>query len=66
MVWGDFPQVVGGDTCKFVHGDALAGWLRDQPARIAPGRVGQIAEAVAGAALAVPDVALRWAQLVRH
>jgi len=49
VVWGEFAQVVGGDTCKFVHGDALARWLNDQPARIAPSRVEQIAEAVAGA-----------------
>jgi Nuclease-related domain len=49
VVWGEFAQVVGGDTCKFVHGDALARWLNDQPARIAPPRVEQIAEAVAGA-----------------
>lgn len=63
VVWGDFAQVVAGDTCTFVHGDALAGWLRDQPARIAPVRVDQIAEAVAGA-LASPDVTRRWARLV--
>jgi len=64
VVWGEFAQVVAGDTCKFVHGDALAQWLRDQPARIAPGRVEQIADAVAGA-LAGPDVTLRWARPVR-
>lgn len=49
VVWGDFAQLVAGDSCTFVHGDALAGWLLDQPARIAPVRVDQIAEAVAGA-----------------
>ena len=64
VVWGDFPQVVAGDTCKFVHGDALAGWLKDQPASIAPVRVEQIAEAVAGA-LANPDVTRWWARSVR-
>jgi hypothetical protein len=64
VVWGDFAQVVGGDTCTFVHGDALAQWLRDQPARIAPGRVEQIAEAVGGA-LAGPDVTRRWLRSVR-
>jgi len=64
VVWGDFAQVVAGDTCTFVHGDALAQWLKDQPARIAPGRVEQIAEAVAGA-LARPDVTRRWARSVR-
>jgi hypothetical protein len=46
VVWGEFAQVVAGDKCMFVGGDALAQWLRDQPARIAPGRVEQIAEAV--------------------
>jgi hypothetical protein len=55
VVWGEFPQVVAGDTCKFVHGDALARWLRDQPARISPDRVEQFAETVA-TALADLDV----------
>ena len=64
VVWGEFAQVVGGDTCTFVHGDALARWLRDQPARIAPGRVEQIAEAVAGA-LTGPDVTSRWSRSFR-
>ena len=64
VVWGEFAQVAAGDTCKFVHGDALAQWLRGQPARIAPGRVEQIADAVAGA-LAGPDVTRRWARSVR-
>ena len=58
VVWGEFAQVVGGDTVKFVHGDALARWLKDQPARIAPGRVEQIAGAVGGA-LASSDVTRR-------
>jgi hypothetical protein len=56
---------VGGDTCTFVHGDALARWLKDQPARIAPGRVEQIAEAVASA-LAGLDVTRRWSRSVRR
>ena len=64
VVWGDFAQVVAGDTCKFVHGNALAGWLKHQPARIAPVRVEQIAEAVAGA-LASPDVTRWWGRSVR-
>jgi len=64
VVWGEFAQVVGGDTCKFVHGDALARWLRDQPAQIAPGRVEQIAEAVASA-LTGPDVTGRWSRSSR-
>ena len=64
VVWGEFAQVVGGDKCKFVHGDALARWLSDQPARIAPGRVEQIAEAVASA-LAGLDVTRRWSPSVR-
>jgi hypothetical protein len=64
VVWGEFAQVVGGDTCTFVHGDALARWLKDQPARIAPGRVEQIAEAVASA-LAGVDVTRRWSRSVR-
>jgi len=55
VVWGDFAQGVGGDKCTFVHGDALAQWLKDQPPRIAPGRVQKIAEAV-GATLARLDV----------
>jgi hypothetical protein len=64
VVWGEFAQVVGGDTCKFVHGDALTRWLRDQPAQIAPGRVEQIAEAVASA-LTGPDVTSRWSRSSR-
>jgi len=64
VVWGEFAQVVGGDTCKFVHGDSLARWLKDQPACIAPGRVEQIAEAVASA-LAGLDVTRRWSRSVR-
>ena len=64
VVWGEFAQVVGGDTCNFVHGDALARWLKDQPARIAPGRVEQIAEAVASA-LTSPDVTRRSSRPVR-
>jgi len=63
VLWGEFAQMVAGDTCMFVHGDALAQWLRDQPTRIAPGRVEQIAEAVAGA-LAPPGVTRRWARSV--
>ena len=46
VVWGEFPQMVAGDRCKFVHGDALARWLEDQPVRISPGRIERIAEAV--------------------
>jgi len=64
VVWGEFAQVAAGDTCKFVHGDALAQWLQDQPARIAPGREEQIADAVADA-LARPDVTRPWARSVR-
>jgi len=52
VVWGEFAQV------------ALARWLKDQPARIAPGRVEQIAEAVASA-LAGVDVTRRWSRSVR-
>jgi len=61
VVWGEFAQVVAGDTCKFVHGDALAGWLKDQPARIAPERVAQIADAVASV-LSGPEITRRWAR----
>jgi hypothetical protein len=64
VVWGDFAHGVGGNKCTFVQGDALAQWLRDQPAQIAPGRVEQIAEAVGGA-LAGPDVTRRWSRSVR-
>ena len=64
VVWGDFAQGVAGNKCTFVQGDALAQWLRDQPAQIAPGRVEQIAEAVGGA-LAGPDVTRRWPRSVR-
>ena len=64
VVWGDFAQMVAGDKCKFVHGDALAQWLREQPLRIAPVRVEQIAEAVAGA-LAAPDLPHPSAHSVR-
>src|SRR5450631_171578 len=65
VVWGEFAQVVGGDTCKFVLGDSVARWLKDQPARIAPGRVEQIAEAVASA-LPGLDVTRRWSRSVRR
>jgi len=64
VVWGDFPQGVGGETCTFVDGDALANWLGNQPARIAPDRVEQIAKAVAGA-LAGPEITRRWARALR-
>jgi len=64
VVWGEFPQGVGGDTCKFVDGDALAQWLRNQPPRIAPDRVEQIAKAVAGS-LVGPYITRRWARAVR-
>ena len=64
VVWGDFAQGVGGDKCTFVHGDTLAQWLRDQPPRIAPGRVEQIAEAV-GATLAGLDVTRQSSGSVR-
>ena len=64
VVWGDFTQGVGGNKITFVQGDALAQWLRDQPAQIAPGRVEQIAEAVGGA-LAGPDFTRRWSRSVR-
>lgn len=40
VVWGDFAQVVAGDTCKFVHGDALAGWLKDQTGENRPSPCG--------------------------
>jgi hypothetical protein len=65
VVWGEFAQVVGGDTCKFVLGDSVARWLKDQPARIAPGRVEQIAEAVAST-LPGLDVTRRWSRSVRR
>jgi hypothetical protein len=61
---GPPEHLVGGDKCTFVHGDALARWLKDQPARIAPGRVEQIAGAVGGA-LAGLDVNRRWSRSVR-
>ena len=64
VVWGEFAQVVGGDTVKFVHGDALARWLRDQPVTTHPDRVAQIAEAVASA-LAGLDATRRWSPSVR-
>lgn len=62
VIWGGFAQEVAGDTCKFVHGDALARWLGDQPVRIAPDRVEQIADAVADA-LTGPAVSQRSARL---
>jgi hypothetical protein len=64
VVWGDFAQGVGGDKCTFVHGDALVQWLKDQPPRIAPGRVEQIAEAV-GATLVGLDVTRQSSGSVR-
>ena len=64
VMLGEFAQMVGGEACKFVHGDALARWLKDEPARIAPGRVEQIAEAVASA-LAGLDVTRWWSPSVR-
>ena len=46
VVWGDFPQGVAGDTCKFVHGEGLATWLEQQQKRIAASRVDQLALAI--------------------
>jgi len=46
VVWGDFPQRVAGETCKFVHGEDLAIWLEQQPKRIDASRVDQLAFAI--------------------
>jgi hypothetical protein len=46
VIWGEFPQRIVDGRCSFVHGDAVAEWLRGQPARIAPGRLAQVADAV--------------------
>jgi hypothetical protein len=64
VVWAVFAQMVAGEACTFVHGDALARWLKDQP-RIAPGRVEQIAQALARA-LAGRDVTRGWSPPVRR
>ncbi len=49
VMWGDFPQRLVEDRCVYLHGDELAAWLASQPQRIAPNRVGQVAEAVKAA-----------------
>lgn len=46
VIWGDFPQRVAGETCKFVHGEHLATWLEEQPKRIDASRVSQVALAI--------------------
>lgn len=46
VVWADFPQGVAGHTCRFVSGGALAAWLAEQPQKLAPQRVEQVADAI--------------------
>lgn len=47
VIWAEFPDRVAGVDCIFVHGDALADWLRSQPKRVAPNRVEQLASVLA-------------------
>jgi hypothetical protein len=49
VMWGDFPQRLVEDRCVYLHGEELAAWLVAQPQRIAPNRLGQVAEAVEAA-----------------
>ncbi len=49
VVWAEFPQRFVEDRCVYVHGEELAAWLRSRPPRISPGRVRQVADAVATA-----------------
>jgi hypothetical protein len=47
VVWADFQQrVVEGDRIVFVHGDELAGWLRERPATLDAHRAARLTEAV--------------------
>lgn len=46
VVWGRFPAGVAGERCKYVHGDRLSEWLREQPQRVAPERVDQFSAAL--------------------
>jgi hypothetical protein len=46
VIWADFPQRVAGQTCRFVAGETLAGWLAEQPQKLTPHRVEQVAEAI--------------------
>jgi hypothetical protein len=46
VIWADFPQGLAGQSCRFVAGKALAGWLAEQPQKLPPHRVEQVAEAI--------------------
>lgn len=47
VIWGRFgAQTVGGDRVTFIHGDALAAWLRARPARLPLPALQQIATAL--------------------
>ena len=47
VIWGAFDaQPVDGDRVTFIHGEALADWLRAQPARLLPPAQQQIATAL--------------------
>jgi hypothetical protein len=46
VVWADFPQGAAGESCRFVGGVELSRWLSERPQKLAPDRVGQVADAV--------------------
>jgi hypothetical protein len=46
VIWADFPQAAAGESCRFVGGKALAGWLSERPQKLTSDRVEQVADAV--------------------
>lgn len=55
VMWGEFPQRLVEERCVYIHGEELAVWLAAQPQRLAPKRVGQMAQAVQVAWESVPE-----------
>ena len=46
VIWSDFPQRIAEHRCAYVQGEELVAWILSRPQRIAPARVGQVADAV--------------------
>jgi len=46
VLWSSFPQGVGGEGVTYVAGERLVAWLEEQPVRMAPDRVQQVADAI--------------------
>lgn len=48
VFWSPFAAgVVSGERVAFVHGERLAGWLEEQPAKMTPDVVARVADAIA-------------------